>query len=243
MLMTSPFLAVMLLLLFFSFFTSSIAAPAEQDQQRDAGHHALLGVSESAKQSLIAVWANARLPGPPLIETEKQLDGVGRFVSPVLSGDLGSMMFQLAAVHCLAQKHDITCVVAWWDQSDTSLPEQYRPFGGQGEPAPGITLKHIFPALVYASFEPPYRGVLSEQLCHSERQLHGEDRSVSQSFDCAFISHHHIDRQMPLSIMSKDELLVKPFFDGDFYDPQCVSVMMLHVCPLLQTTMQVATIL
>jgi hypothetical protein len=87
----------------------------------------------------------------------------------VLSGGLGNIMLQLAAVHCYAKKYNVPFVVAWWDQSNASLPISYRPFEGRGDPAPGITLKHIFPSLNYASFEPAYRGVRSKELCRCVR--------------------------------------------------------------------------
>jgi hypothetical protein len=158
--------------------STSRAPPAEEVQRFGAvlwqsDPTLAMEVFDPAEAAVIASWANTKLPGPPLIETEKQLADFGPFISPVLHGDLGSIMFQLAAVHVLAQSYSTTCVVAWWDQSDKSLPEQYRPFGGRGEPAPGITLKHNFPALAYASFEPSYRGVLGKQLCRSERRQNG----------------------------------------------------------------------
>jgi hypothetical protein len=128
----------------------------------------VLNTSETSEH-LLSTWLSAHLPGPPLIENEKQLKAFGPFISPVLSGGLGNIMLQLAAVYGFAKKYKVPFVVAWWDQSDKSLPLSYRPFEGRGDPAPGITLKHIFPSLNYASFEPTYRGVKSKELCYCNK--------------------------------------------------------------------------
>ena len=41
----------------------------------------------------------------------------------------------------------------------TTNAKQYLVFGGMPPPAPGITLKHIFPNLLQTSFEPKFRNV------------------------------------------------------------------------------------
>jgi hypothetical protein len=174
LIMMMMMITVLLLLLDIPVTLSSSAAPADNIKTKDQylinnDPSLALEVSDAAEQSFIATWVSSKLPGPPPISNEEQLSDIGPFISPVLSGDLGSMMFQLAAVHVLAQNYSTPCVVAWWDQSDTSLPEQYRPFGGRGEPAPGITLKHTFPALVYVFFEPSYRGVRSNHLSRGDK--------------------------------------------------------------------------
>ena len=110
---------------------------------------------------------------PPLY-TEDQLVALEpAMVSPVLRGGLGNMMFEMAAACSLAHKIKRDCVIAWWNQVElraqisnektppanrTSLT-YYLPFGGRDGPAAGITLKHIFPNIVYADFEPRYRKV------------------------------------------------------------------------------------
>jgi hypothetical protein len=127
-----------------------------------------LNVSET-NRNFISTWASAHLPGPPLIENEEQLLAIGQFISPVLHGGLGNIMLQIASVYRYARKYKVTFVVAWWDQSDTSLSLPYRPFEGRGDPATGITLKHIFPSLNYASFEPAYRGVTKKERCRCDR--------------------------------------------------------------------------
>ena len=147
------------------------AAPLEaQKDHAPIGDPDLLPpISARAEQVFLASWAQAKLPGPPLIESEAQLLAAGPFISPVLSGGLGNILLQLATIHTLAKQHSVLCITAWWDQSDAGLRQLYRPYQGRGDPAPGITLKHIFPGLHFVSYEPAYRGVTSSERCHCLR--------------------------------------------------------------------------
>jgi hypothetical protein len=100
---------------------------------------------------------------PANIKTEAELDAIHRFVAPIMSYGFGNMLFQMATAYSLANKLRTTCLVAWWDQSNPRLQRpKYLPFDGRPPPAPGITLKHIFPNIHYVDFYPATRNVFSK---------------------------------------------------------------------------------
>ncbi len=48
-------------------------------------------------------WFDGRTIGPPTITSLAELDGLGKYVAPVLYGGLGNQLFQLAALHVYAR--------------------------------------------------------------------------------------------------------------------------------------------
>jgi hypothetical protein len=114
-----------------------------------------LDISNHASTQFIATWRSTQHGGPTVIASEEQLTAAQPFVTPILHGGLGRVLFQIAGAHVLAKRHNVTCVIAWWNQQHAT--DEYKPFGGRGEPAPGITLKHMFPAIFYVDFEPQAR--------------------------------------------------------------------------------------
>jgi hypothetical protein len=86
-------------------------------------------------------------------------------LAPVLAGGFGNMLYQMATVYSIAKEINSTCLIAWWDQSLNK--GKYSPFDGRPPPAPGITLKHIFPNIRYVDFYPAPRQVLNSKTCPS----------------------------------------------------------------------------
>lgn len=76
------------------------------------------------------------------------------FLTPVLYGGVGDVLFQIAGVSVAAKARGDACIIAWWDE-DTATGA-YAPFDG---PLPNITLKNVFPNINYATFYPSHRGV------------------------------------------------------------------------------------
>ena len=112
----------------------------------------------SPPDHVVAQWRQLPPGVPPNIHTEEQLDSVGRFVSSIMRGGFGNILFELAASHSVAVRLNVTCLVAWWDQSHVK-DDLYKPYHGRGDPVPGISLKHVFPNIVYVDFFPKYRNV------------------------------------------------------------------------------------
>jgi hypothetical protein len=104
-------------------------------------------------------WQVLPPSAPALIETEEDLSAIKRFISPIMTGGLGNMMFGLAAAHAVAKQVNAICIVAWWDQLRSTTLAKTLPYHGRGDPAPNITIKHIFPNLHYVSFYPRTRHV------------------------------------------------------------------------------------
>jgi hypothetical protein len=77
------------------------------------------------------------------------------------------MLYQMAAAFVFAKTLNVTCIIAWWDQRDPNLRKPlYLPYEGRSGPAPGITLKHIFPRIHYVDFQPSTRHVTVGSHCH-----------------------------------------------------------------------------
>ena len=72
------------------------------------------------------------------------------YVSAILKGGLGNVMFQMASALALAHSRHVNCVIAQWNQAHDDA------FGSRTPPAPGITLKHLFPRIVYVDFLPHF---------------------------------------------------------------------------------------
>jgi hypothetical protein len=218
-----PFLFI-LPVFWLSTVRSAPLAFMEEQRRQEASALSVIALDTSEPfEHLLTAWASEQLIGPPLFESKEQLDGFGPFISPVLSGGLGHIMLQIAAVYGFSKKYNVPLVVAWWDQSNTSLPRTYRPYGGRGDPAPGITLKHIFPSLRFAKFEPAYRGVTSPDLCRCSEKGNGAmSRSESTGSDLTVSLSR---RYRPLTVKSKQDLFARPFFDNTFYDPRCLCCM------------------
>ena len=66
------------------------------------------------------------------------------------------MLFELSAVHAIAARLNVTCLVGWWEQMEAPA----LPYGDRPAPAPGITLKHIFPNIRFVSVYPSYQNGL-----------------------------------------------------------------------------------
>jgi hypothetical protein len=110
-------------------------------------------------------------------------------------------MFQLAAAHVLAKELNVPCLVAWWDQKEKHLPRHFRKFDGFGDPAPGISLKHIFPSFHFVDFNPKTRQI----------------RNSTQCFRLGMPGGY---------VKFSDEVkhLQKPFIQGLFFQNECMSV-------------------
>ena len=130
------------------------------------------------------------------IHTEDELKKYNKFVSPVLTGGLGNMMYEMAFAHAIAKQIGVPCIIAWWEQSNPNLDDKCRPYHGRGDPAPGISIKHIFPNILYVDFFPKIRHI------------------AGQSFGVGFSEY------IP---PSKDLLELKtPYVRGGFFFPQCL---------------------
>jgi hypothetical protein len=128
----------------------------------------------------LATWRSSTLDGPPVIMSEEELAAAEPFITPVLFGDLGSMLFQIAGTCVIAKPHGLRCVIAWWNQE--VCDQDHLPFGGRGGPAPGITLKHVFPHLDYVGFNPATR---SESLGSGSKHFKAPyDASKGFAFAC-----------------------------------------------------------
>jgi hypothetical protein len=134
------------------------------------------------------------------LRSDEEIDALkGRFISPILKGGFGNILFELAAAHAVAKQVGVPCLVAWWDQSKAK--HFYRPYHGRGDPAPGITLKHIFPNLLYADFMPTFRNTTA---------------------------HAHIWIPKKNEPLSEDLFsLKKNFMLGFYFHPMCMSILIL----------------
>ena len=172
-----------------------------------------LDVSQRVAARLIATWRSTQHGGPAVISSEKQLTAAQPFVTPVLHGGLGHVLFQMAGAHVLAKRHNVTCVIAWWNQQHAT--NEYMPFGGRGEPLPGITLKHMFPAITYVDFEPQTR---PESMRAGSMLVNAESGGYAP--DCSFVCAHAGCRQWrPANTTA--ELLERPYIDHDFFHTDC----------------------
>ena len=136
-------------------------------------------------------WQQIPVGFPLNIVSEEEISSM-EFISPILMGGLGNILFQLAAAHTLALQRNVPCIVAWWDQYPYALASEFRPFGGYPPPAPGITLKSIFPSIRYVDFFPKHRETWAN-LFHS-----------------------------PVAYEAFPRPLATPFVHGLFYDPKCL---------------------
>jgi hypothetical protein len=99
---------------------------------------------------------------PLNIVSETDLLSLTPYVAPVLSGGFGNILYEIAAGCVLAKRLGVPCVIAWWDQDKPGLDREFMPYDGRGDPAPGISIKHIFPMLLYADFQPATRYVTED---------------------------------------------------------------------------------
>ena len=157
--------------------------------------------------NIIAQWRKqAPEHVPPNIRTEAELSSITRYISPVLAGGFGNILFELAASHSVALRLNVTCLVAWWDQEHVQSP-LHRPYHGRGDPVPGITLKHVFPNIVYVDFNPAYRNV-QEHAFVQTGQSHGTVVEYSES------------------LLS----LTTPYLAGYFQHKHCMGLMLRKCC-------------
>ena len=120
----------------------------------------------SPPDHVVAQWRQLPPGTPPNIRTEAELNGIPRFVSSIMRGGFGNILFELAASHSVALRLNVTCLVAWWDQEHVR-DAKYLPYHGRGDPVPGITLKHVFPNIVYVDFNPATRNVHKKAFAQS----------------------------------------------------------------------------
>jgi hypothetical protein len=151
-------------------------------------------------QEYLEQWQRLPLDVKESLKTEEDINAVGPYISPVLQGGLGNMMFELASAHSIAKQAGVPCVVAWWDQSVAF--DELLPYHGRKDPGPGITLKHIFPNLLYVDFKPAYRNVKSRSY---------------EYYRWKFVPP-------PNEVLS----LQKPYLDGYFFHPQCLLMIRDH---------------
>ena len=104
-------------------------------------------------------WRALPSRSPPNIMTEQELSDMKAFYSPVLFGSFAMNLFQISATCAIALEAGVECVIAHWDQQ-APRGAMYLPYGGGPPPAPGITLKHIFPNLRFVGFNPSFRDVI-----------------------------------------------------------------------------------
>ena len=173
-----------------------------------------IDVSQHAMTQFIATWRSTQHGGPAVISSEEQLTAAQPFVTPVLHGGLGHVLFQIAGAHVLAKRHNVTCVIAWCHQQQAT--NEYKPFGGRGEPLPGITLKHMFPAISYVDIEPQTRP-------ESLRGGSTEDRRYGDITDLCILpfvcAHAGCSQWRPANTTA--ELLERPYIDHDFFHTDC----------------------
>jgi hypothetical protein len=148
-------------------------------------------VQSSPPEHTVRKWRQLPMGTPRNIMSEAELAQVKPwFIAPVLSGGLGNHLFQMAAASTLARQRNATCVMGYWDPG--RVGSHYTPFGGRSLGIDCITLKHIFPNIIYADFEPLYRHVYKH--------------SVARGMD-----YHKFPKSMPF-----------PFIRGMFFDPACL---------------------
>ena len=95
-------------------------------------------------------WLKTPAGVPSNISTQTELDEFLKspYVSAWLVGGFGNELFQIGAALAVAHVFHVNCPIAMWDQDNFNL------YGTRTPPAPGITMKHIFPNIVYVSFLP-----------------------------------------------------------------------------------------
>lgn len=101
----------------------------------------------------LADWQQLPPESPPVIQA-KDFELITSYVTPILSGGLGNIMYEIAAACTLAHSLSRPCLVGWWDQLRPGLEVEFRPYEARPDPAPGISLKHIFPNLEFFDFSP-----------------------------------------------------------------------------------------
>lgn len=172
-----------------------------------------IDVSQHVAARLIATWRSTQHGGPAVISSEEQLTAAQPFVTPVLHGGLGHVLFQIAGAHVLAKRHNVTCVIAWWHQQHAT--NEYKPFGGRGEPLPGITLKHMFPAITYVDFEPQTR---PESMRGGSMLVNAESKGYAP-YSALVCAHAGCRQWRPANTTA--ELLERPYIDHDFFHTDC----------------------
>jgi hypothetical protein len=107
------------------------------------------------QQHYLRAWQVLPPHVPANIESDAELDALDRFVTPAMRRGFGNMLYEMATAFVFASQLNATCLIAWWEQFDPQLDVIISaPFDGRPGPAPGITLKHIFPNIHYVSFVP-----------------------------------------------------------------------------------------
>lgn len=153
-------------------------------------------------EDVLAEWQYLPSEAVPNIQTERELRSL-QYISPILKGGFGNILYELAAAHSFAKLANVSCIVAWWDQSEAD--DIYKPYHGRGDPAPGISLKHIFPNLHFVGFFPRFRDV------------------KSKSFDWVFKRY----------VRPSESLLTlkTPYTNGYFFHPRCLFGTLLNTLP------------
>jgi hypothetical protein len=116
-----------------------------------------------------SLWRDLPDAAAPVLSSDHNLAELP-YIAPVLSSDLGDLLFQIAAATSMARAAGVRCVVSWWDQQTAKAA--HKPSSVlQDYMRHGITLHHMFPFLPnYADFEPAERHVTGEGSCFVESQ-------------------------------------------------------------------------
>jgi hypothetical protein len=121
--------------------------------------------SDALRHEYLQAWMTLPPNVPANINNEDELSAIDRFLAPVLSGGLGNIMYPMATGYSIAKEINNSLLIGWWDQFDPQLIHSHLPFDGRPPPAPGITLKHIFPNIRYVDFYPATRQVQNNLNC------------------------------------------------------------------------------
>ena len=95
---------------------------------------------------VIAQWMTLPTGTHPTIMREEDLPK--SFISPIMAGGFGNMLFGIATACAAAYDVGVDCVISWWPH-DHPDKKYYHPYGEHGPPAANITLKEIFPNIIF----------------------------------------------------------------------------------------------
>jgi hypothetical protein len=141
-----------------------LAAPAHDAANAPVEHPDATAQDKTSPKGWLKLPKNV----PKSMRSQIQLDDFTskhEFISPLLGGEFGDVMYQLVAAHTLARQHARTCLVAWWEQLDDAFLDAHPFFKQFPDPAPNITLKNIFPNIRFVNFLPATKHILGSDQC------------------------------------------------------------------------------
>jgi hypothetical protein len=182
------------------FFFQCLAVLAIMLLQSTARREANSSDDALSRHEYLQAWLTLPPNVPANINNEDELGTINRFLSAIHSGGIGNILFQMAAGYSIAKEINSTCIIGWWDQLSPQLQRRNSPFDGRPPPAPGITLKHIFPNILYLDFFPETRNLLFKNALHNSSipLFHG-DR-------CSF-------NPFPKSLQGKNQIWLSGLFN------------------------------